>query len=71
MARMFLSNQQPYGNSQTGNEIRLLSVHEDTGYVSEAKIKRILLQEDSMKFFEVYSCRIFLTREELKEYIES
>jgi len=45
--------------------------HEDTGFVGEAKIKRIILQEDPMKFFEIYGDRVFLTKEELKEYIKS
>ncbi len=45
--------------------------HEDTGFVGEAKIKMILLQEDPMKFFEIYGDRIFLTKKELKDYIES
>lgn len=33
--------------------------HEDTGFVGEAKLKRILLQEDPVKFYEVYGDRIF------------
>ncbi|AGK60989.1 hypothetical protein Asulf_00985 [Archaeoglobus sulfaticallidus PM70-1] len=44
---------------------------EDTGFVGEAKIKRIILQEDPMKFFEIYGDRIFLTKDELKGYIKS
>ena len=45
--------------------------HEDTGFVGEAKIKRILLVENPMQFFETYGDRIFLTKDELKEYIRS
>jgi len=44
---------------------------EDTGFVGEAKIKRVLLVEDPMKLYETYGNRIFLTKEELKEYIKS
>jgi len=44
--------------------------HEDTGFVGEAKIKIILLQEDPVKFFEIYGNGIFLTKEELKDYIK-
>jgi len=44
---------------------------EDTGFVGEAKIKRILLVEDPMKLYETYGDRIFLAKEELKEYIKS
>jgi len=45
--------------------------HEDTGFVGEAKIKSIQLIDDPMKVFEMYGDRVFLTREELKEYIRS
>ena len=44
---------------------------EDTGFVGEARIKRILLVEDPMKLYETYGDRIFLTKDELKEYIKS
>ncbi len=45
--------------------------HEDTGFVGEAKIKRIVLSKDPMQFFETFGDRLFLTKEELKEYIKS
>ena len=45
--------------------------HEDTGFVGEAKIKRVVLSENPMQFFETFGDRIFLTKEELKEYIKS
>ncbi|RLI86757.1 MAG: hypothetical protein DRO98_04955 [Archaeoglobales archaeon] len=45
--------------------------HEDTGFVGEAKIKRILLVENPMMLYETYGDRIFLKKEELKEYIKS
>jgi len=45
--------------------------HENTGFVGEAKIKRVVLSEDPMEFYETYGDRIFLTKEELKEYIKS
>jgi len=44
---------------------------EDTGFVGEAKIKRILLSENPMQFFDTFGNKIFLTKEELKEYIKS
>ena len=44
---------------------------EDTGFVGEARIKRVVLSEDPMKFYDTYGNRIFLTKEELKEYIKS
>lgn len=45
--------------------------HEDTGFVGEAKIKRVILSENPMQFYETFGDRISLTKEELKEYIRS
>ena len=44
---------------------------EDTGFVGEAKIKEIKLIDDPMKVFEMYGDRVFLTKDELKEYVKS
>ena len=45
--------------------------HEDTGFIGEAKIKNVQLISDPMKVFEMYGDRVFLTEEELREYIKS
>jgi len=44
---------------------------EDTGFVGEAKIKDIKLINDPIKVFEMYGDRVFLTKEELREYVKS
>jgi len=44
---------------------------EDTGFVGEARIKNVKLIDDPMKVFELYGDRVFLTKEELKEYVKS
>jgi hypothetical protein len=44
--------------------------HENTGYVGEAKITRIELNEDPFSFFDVFGDAIFLTREEVQEYLD-
>lgn len=44
--------------------------HEDTGYVGEAKIKRIELNEDPFSFFDIFGDAIFLTRDEVQEYLD-
>jgi len=44
---------------------------ENTGFVGEAKIKNIQLLDDPMKVFEMYGDRVFLTQEELREYVKS
>lgn len=43
---------------------------EDTGYVGDAIIKKITLAEDPFSFFNTYHNDVFLTREELENYIE-
>ena len=45
--------------------------HEDTGYVGEAKINRILIAEDPLTFYDTYGDAIFLTRDEMIAYLEN
>ena len=45
--------------------------HEDTGYVGEATIKRILIGDDPLAFFETFGDAIFLTKEETRAYAGS
>ena len=43
--------------------------HEDTGYAGEATIKRIVINEDPLAFFETFGDAVFLTKEEAKAYV--
>ncbi len=45
--------------------------HEDTGYVGEATIRRIVIGEDPLAFFETFGDAVFLTREEARAYVEN
>ncbi len=45
--------------------------HEDTGCVGEATIRRIVISEDPLAFFETFGDAIFLTKEETKAYVGS
>jgi hypothetical protein len=45
--------------------------HEDTGYVGEGTIKRILIAEDPLTFYDTYGDAIFLTRDEMIAYLEN
>jgi hypothetical protein len=45
--------------------------HEDTGFVGEAKIKRVVLSEIQCSSSITFGDRIFLAKEELKEYVKS
>lgn len=44
---------------------------EDTGFVGEATIKNIEIVKDPLKVLEKYGDRVFLTEDELKEYVKS
>lgn len=43
----------------------------DTGFVGEGKIKTVYISEDPFLFFDKYKDKIFLTSEELHEYIKA
>lgn len=45
--------------------------HEDTGFIGEARIKRIVFADDPMKFYQQFGDKIFLSREEMREYVKS
>jgi len=45
--------------------------HEDTGFIGEAKIKRIVFADDPMKFYQQFGDKIFLSKEEMKGYVKS
>jgi len=43
---------------------------EDTGYAGEAIIKSITMRHDPLDFFDLFGEKIFLTRDEVKKYVE-
>ncbi len=55
---------------KSGMKLVFYQSHQDTGYVGEATIKRIILMENPLRFFDTYGDAIFLTREEVKKYLE-
>ena len=56
---------------RSGMKLVFYQSHEDTGYVGEATIKRIVINEDPLAFFETFGDAVFLTREEAKAYVEN
>jgi len=54
-----------------GMKLVFYQSHKDTGYVGEATIKRIIIGEDPLAFFETFGDAIFLTREEARAYVEN
>ena len=60
-----------YKELKPGMKFFFYQSREDQGFVGEAKIKDIKLIDDPMKVFEMYGDRVFLTKEELEEYVKS
>jgi hypothetical protein len=56
---------------RSGMKLVFYQSHEDTGYVGEATIKRIIISEDPFSFFDTFGDAVFLTREEAKAYVTS
>ena len=54
-----------------GMKLVFYQSHEDTGYVGEATIKRIVIDDNPLAFFETFGDAVFLTREEAKAYVEN
>ena len=54
-----------------GMKLVFYQSHEDTGYAGEATIKRIVIDDNPLAFFETFGDAIFLTREEAKAYAEN
>ena len=56
---------------RSGMKLVFYQSHEDTGYAGEATIKRIVINEDPLAFFETFGDAVFLTREEARAYVEN
>ena len=56
---------------EPGMRLVFYQSHEDTGYVGEATIKRIVIDDNPLAFFETFGDAIFLTKEEAKAYVEN
>ncbi len=56
---------------QSGMKLVFYQSHEDTGYVGEATIKRIVIDDNPLVFFETFGDVVFLTREEAEAYVAS
>ena len=56
---------------RSGMKLVFYQSHEDTGYVGEATIKRIVINDNPLAFFETFGDAVFLTKEEAKAYVEN
>ena len=54
-----------------GMKLVFYQSHEDTGYAGEATIRRIVIDDSPLAFFETFGDAVFLTREEAKAYVEN
>ena len=54
---------------RSGMKLVFYQSHEDTGYVGEATIRRIVIDDDPLAFFETFGDAVFLTKEEAKAYV--
>jgi len=54
-----------------GMKFIIYQSREDTGFVGEATIKDVKIIDDPMEAYEMYGDRVFLTKEELKEYLKA
>ena len=55
---------------RSGMKLVFYQSHEDTGYAGEATIKRIVIGDDPLAFFDTFGDAVFLTREEANAYAE-
>jgi len=56
---------------EPGMRLVFYQSHEDTGYVGEATIRRIVIDDSPLAFCETCGDAVFLTREEAKAYVEN
>jgi hypothetical protein len=56
---------------RSGMKLVFYQSREDTGYVGEATIRRIVINDNPLAFFETFGDAVFLTREEVKAYVEN
>lgn len=59
-----------FSHLKEGLSFYIYQSREDTGFLGEAKIKKIVFSKDPFTFFQIYGDKIFLTRQELSDYIE-
>ena len=55
---------------RSGMKLVFYQSHEDTGYAGQATIRRIVIDDDPLAFFETFGDAVFLTREEARAYVE-
>lgn len=67
---VFIKPATVFKDLRSGMKLVFYQSREDTGYVGEATIRRIVINEDPLAFFETFGDAVFLTREEVKDYLD-
>ncbi|MDN7024113.1 DUF365 domain-containing protein [Methanoculleus sp. FWC-SCC1] len=65
---VFIKPATVFKDLRAGMKLVFYQSHEDTGYVGEATIKRIVIADDPLAFFATYGDAVFLTRDEVTAY---
>ena len=68
---VFIKPATVYRELRSGMKLVFYQSREDTGYVGEAAIRRIILNDDPFAFFETFGNAVFLTPEETRAYVEN
>jgi hypothetical protein len=66
---VFIKPASLFKDLKIGMKMVFYQSHEDTGYVGEARIKKILIMDDPLNFFDIFGDSIFLERDEVEEYL--
>jgi len=68
---VFIKPATTFKQLRRGMKLVFYQSHEDTGYVGEARIAMIVISDDPFQFFDTFGDAVFLTREELREYLDT
>jgi len=68
---VFIKTATAFKQLKPGMRLVFYQSHEDTGYAGEATIRRIVIDDNPLAFFEAFGDAVFLTREEVKAYVEN
>jgi len=67
---VFIKPATVFKNLKQGQKFIFYQSREDTGYAGEAIIKSITMRDSPLDFFELFGEKIFLTKDEVKQYLE-
>ena len=68
---VFIKRATTFKELKPGMKLVIYQSQKRTGFIGEAIIKKILLSEDPYSFFDIFGDAIFLTKEELTNYVQS